>query len=281
MSNKRISEASWQQSNKRVRTTSNLDIAPLGTARETDPRKLEQRQKQIGYGKNSLAYQRYLEEVPMNRRSFDLINTDHPRTPDIARDVSKRTFDGQIKAWRRQLHLWDPPDAMAAQATFAPRPDAGSEPAVAPPPSGFDDFLGIDEDEDGMTAEDSPPSAAAAAVAAADPRTERSRDGGLFNSGLLEEDDDVPEYYYKGEYHEYHEVAPSSKPRSGPSQAKRPAEEPRRAPAAAAAAAAAAPAAAPAPAPAAAHEPLRARLDAFKPNAERSIYDAYDGDALR
>ena len=269
MSNKRGSEASWEQSNKRVRTTSDLDIAPLGTARETDPRKLEQRQKQIGYGKNSLAYQRYLEEVPLDKRRFDLINSDHPRTPDIARDVSKRTFDGQVKAWRRQLHLWDPPEAVGAPApapsAAAPGADISSEPVAVPSSSAFGDFLGIDEDEDEDVAmpppqEDRTP---AAAAAAADPRTERSRDGGLFHSGLLEEDDDLPEYYYEG-------GAPSSKPRPVLSQAKRPTEE-RRAPAAAAAA----------------HEPLRSRLDAFKPkplpaaplNAEPSIYDAYDGDA--
>ena len=259
MSNKRISEASWEQSNKRVRTTSDLDIAPLGTARETDPRKLEQRQKQIGYGKNSLAYQRYLEEVPLQKRRFDLINSDHPRTPDIARDVSKRTFDGQVKAWRRQLHLWDPPEAVGAPV---PAPSAAalgadigsSEPVAAPSSSAFGDFLGIDEDEDEDVAmpphlqEDRTP---AAAAAAADPRTERNRDGGLFHSGLLEEDDDLPEYYYEG----------GDASRAPPS----------RAPAAAAAA----------------HEPLRSRLDSFKAKplpaapllAERSIYDAYDGDA--
>ena len=284
---KRVSdEASWQQSNKRVRTTSDLDIAPLGTARETDPRKLEQRQKQIGYGKNSLAYQRYLEDVPKDRRSFDLINSDHPRTPDIAKDVSKRTFDGQVKAWRRQLHLWDPPEAVAAlvpaPSAAAPGADSGSGPVVDPPSSGFNDFLGIDEDEDEDEAtrtcgwqEDHTPGAAHLVaeqsagrlpnLLAAEPRTERSRDGGLFHSGLLEDDDDLPEYYY-------HEGgASSSKPRPEPSQVKRPAEE-RRAPVTAAAA----------------HEPLRSRLDAYKPkplpvappNAERSIYDAYDDDAL-
>lgn len=31
----------------------------------------------------------------------------HPPTPDIHADISKRTFEGQVKAWRRSLHLWD------------------------------------------------------------------------------------------------------------------------------------------------------------------------------
>ena len=274
MSAKRPSEPSWEQANKRVRTTSDVDIRPLGTERETDPRKLEQRQKQIGYGKNSLAYQRYIEEVPLHKRRFDLINSDHPRTPDITRVVSKRTFDGQVKAWRRQLHLWDPPEAVGAAvpapSAAAPGADIGSEPVVASSSSAFGDFLGIDEDEDDVAMphlqEDRTP---AAAAAAADPRTERSRDGGLFHSGLLEEDGDLPEYYYEGIDSGIGDSCPS-KPLAAPSQAKRPAEE-RRAPAAAAAA----------------PETLRSRLDAFKAKpapaaplvAERSIYDAYDDNA--
>ena len=31
----------------------------------------------------------------------------HPRTPNPYDDISKRCFDGQIKAWRRELHKWD------------------------------------------------------------------------------------------------------------------------------------------------------------------------------
>ncbi len=31
----------------------------------------------------------------------------HPRTPDPTEEVSKRAFDGRIKAWRRELHKWD------------------------------------------------------------------------------------------------------------------------------------------------------------------------------
>ena len=274
MASKRASEASWEQSNKRVRTTSDVDIRPLGTERETDPRKLEQRQKQIGFGKNSLAYQRYIEEVPPHERRFDLINSDHPRTPDITRVVSKRTFDGQVKAWRRQLHLWDHPQAVGAAvpapSAAAPGADIGSEPAVASSSSAFGNFLGIDEDEDEDVAmphlQDHTP---APAAAAADPRTERSRDGGLFHSGLLDEDGDLPEYYYEGIDSGIVNSCPS-KPLAAPSQAKRPAEE-RRAPAAAAAA----------------PETLRSRLDAFKAKpapaaplvAERSIYDAYDDNA--
>ena len=32
----------------------------------------------------------------------------HPETPDVRQICSKRSFDGQAKKWRRELHLWDP-----------------------------------------------------------------------------------------------------------------------------------------------------------------------------
>lgn len=32
---------------------------------------------------------------------------EHPRTPDAYEKMSKRDFEGRIKAWRRALHLWD------------------------------------------------------------------------------------------------------------------------------------------------------------------------------
>ncbi|KAH9315406.1 hypothetical protein KI387_024033 [Taxus chinensis] len=71
---------------------------------ETDPHKLTQRQKQIDYGKNTLGYERYLELVPRNRR----LKGD-PQTPEIKQVCSKRSWDGQVKKWRRRLHEFDFP----------------------------------------------------------------------------------------------------------------------------------------------------------------------------
>ena len=62
--------------------------------REDDDRRLEQRFKQIGYGKNTVAYDRYIKAVPKSKRQgYDV----HPRTPDPYEKVSKRLFDGRIK----------------------------------------------------------------------------------------------------------------------------------------------------------------------------------------
>jgi len=65
------------------------------------------RQKQIDFGYNTLGYARYVELVPKARRSRD--KNKHPRTPDAKQVCSKRSFDGQVKKWRRLLHAWDPP----------------------------------------------------------------------------------------------------------------------------------------------------------------------------
>ena len=44
------------------------------------------------------------------RRKISTTITKHPDTPDVTQICSKRSFDGQAKKWRRELHLWDPED---------------------------------------------------------------------------------------------------------------------------------------------------------------------------
>jgi len=71
--------------------------------READPRRLEQRQKQIDYGKNTVGYQTYTTVIPKNKRKRE-----NPKTPNKFQACSKRSWDGQIRKWRRSLHEWDP-----------------------------------------------------------------------------------------------------------------------------------------------------------------------------
>ena len=71
--------------------------------RENCPKKLASRQKQIDFGKNTPGYARYLASVPKgSRRRGD------PWTPNKHQVCSKRSWDGQVRKWRRALHKYDP-----------------------------------------------------------------------------------------------------------------------------------------------------------------------------
>jgi len=69
--------------------------------------RLKQRQRQIDLGKNTLGYDHYTKAVPRYKRIYQRRHLDHPRTPDRYRVQSKRAWDGLVRQWRRQLHLWD------------------------------------------------------------------------------------------------------------------------------------------------------------------------------
>jgi len=72
--------------------------------KELDAKRLAARQKQLDIGKNTPGYQAYLDHKPkIERMKAD------PKTPDKNQKCSKRSWDGQVRKWRRQLHFYDPP----------------------------------------------------------------------------------------------------------------------------------------------------------------------------
>jgi len=94
-------------------------------------RRLQQRNKQISIGKATIGYQRYVAEVPLAHRKPR--NEKHPVTPDAKQGLrfclipipiskflyhvvcSKRSWEGQMKVWRRRLHFYTPSTEGAAQ----------------------------------------------------------------------------------------------------------------------------------------------------------------------
>jgi len=80
-------------------------------ARETDERRLAARQKQIDIGTSTTGYKRYLETVTQRKKG-------DPKTPDKYQVCSKRSWDGQVRKWRRQLHQYDPDEIILDDEDF-------------------------------------------------------------------------------------------------------------------------------------------------------------------
>ena len=116
---------------------------------------MQQRLKQVGYGKNTIAYDNYRRQVPKNSRDGE--NPAHLRTPNArAAGISKRQFDGRLREWRSKLHVfWGDDDAESAAGASAGT--EGARPAAADAglvgsSAGFslDDYLMGDEMDDAL-----------------------------------------------------------------------------------------------------------------------------------
>ena len=75
----------------------------------TDPHKLEQRQKQLDYGKNTEGYKNYIKLWSKFSRRPGM-----PQTPDKTIGYSHRRWLGLMTKWRKALHKWDTLDNAPA-----------------------------------------------------------------------------------------------------------------------------------------------------------------------
>lgn len=83
---------------------------------ETDKRRLDQRAKQVVYGKATLGYR--LAKMHDAMSGLAIVNggeetsatstTNAPRTPRSDQKCSKRCWDAQVREWRVRLHAFDP-----------------------------------------------------------------------------------------------------------------------------------------------------------------------------
>ncbi|VDM53505.1 unnamed protein product [Angiostrongylus costaricensis] len=76
-----------------------------------DKATLDRRTKEIERAKEKPVYARYLEEIPRQQR----IKGVHPRTPNKYLNFSRRSWDAQIRNWKRSLYLWageEPSDSV-------------------------------------------------------------------------------------------------------------------------------------------------------------------------
>ncbi|KJH41804.1 hypothetical protein DICVIV_12215 [Dictyocaulus viviparus] len=72
---------------------------------------LDRRTREIERAKEKPVYGRYLEEVPRHLR----IKGVHPRTPNKHINFSRRSWDAQIRNWKRSLYKWageEPSDSV-------------------------------------------------------------------------------------------------------------------------------------------------------------------------
>ncbi|GAX21291.1 hypothetical protein FisN_1Lh122 [Fistulifera solaris] len=73
-------------------------------------KRIQQMNKDIAKGKNTAGYHAYSHQVPKEKRRIRSMET--PSTPDANLDISKKRWQGLVKAWRIALHKYDPADLM-------------------------------------------------------------------------------------------------------------------------------------------------------------------------
>ncbi|OGV26409.1 MAG: hypothetical protein A3F18_03595 [Legionellales bacterium RIFCSPHIGHO2_12_FULL_37_14] len=73
---------------------------------EEEARRIEQREKQVNFGRVTQGYKNYYANKVMdNLDKFPELS--RPKTPNKYLEISKRSMDAVFRAWRVELHKWD------------------------------------------------------------------------------------------------------------------------------------------------------------------------------
>jgi len=104
----------------------NAEFPKLDASKPEHARRIQQRRRMICYGKNTVGYEIYTSKVPKEQRRPRSMET--PSTPDHTLDIPNKRWIGQIRAWRRALHKYDPEDLQKSMATeLAPAEENGAD----------------------------------------------------------------------------------------------------------------------------------------------------------
>jgi len=98
---KSLKSHNLEEPSDNVTSTKPPSPTPNPDENETDEMVLKRREKQIQYGKNTIAYHTYSRMVPKDERKDSM-----PRTPAKHRKYSRRQWDGMIKNWKQMIHAF-------------------------------------------------------------------------------------------------------------------------------------------------------------------------------
>lgn len=105
LSGSRVTRSGSRRSSRNQQSQQQKSASRCPTQMETDMDTLKRRQKDLDYGKNTIGYQNYVDQVPKGQRTKY-----QPTTPDKFRKMPRRTWDNAIRMWRKHLHQYDPTD---------------------------------------------------------------------------------------------------------------------------------------------------------------------------
>ena len=75
------------------------DIPKLDPNNNTHARRIQQRRRQVLFGKNTAGYEEYIKKIPKHKRPRNRKSLDCPMTPDYLLDIPTKRWQGLMNAW--------------------------------------------------------------------------------------------------------------------------------------------------------------------------------------